>query len=177
MGLKISMRVEVKRYKEQWNQMFKEEAQKIEDIFDEELLDIYHIGSTSVSGLKAKPIIDMMPIVKNIKKVDSFNEKMAEIGYESLGEFGIGGRRYFRKGGDIRTHQVHVFQVTNTMDIDRHLAVRDYLRTHPEEAKRYGDLKESLAEQFPMDIESYVDGKDEFVKGLEKSALHWYKSQ
>jgi GrpB-like predicted nucleotidyltransferase (UPF0157 family) len=85
------------------------------------------------------------------------------------------GRRYFRKGGDHRTHQVHVFQVDNEEDIHRHLAVRDYLRTHAEEAKQYGDLKENLAKQFPKDIEAYMDGKDAFVKELEKMALHWYR--
>lgn len=168
------MNVMVTEYNEKWEHMFREEAQKIEEIFADELLDIYHIGSTSVPGLKAKPIIDMMPVVKDIEKIDSYNEKMEGLGYECMGEFGMTGRRYFRKGGDNRTHQVHVFQADNKEDIQRHLAVRDYLRTHPEAVKQYGDLKEKLANQFPKDIEAYMDGKDAFVKELEKRALHWY---
>ncbi|PZM64785.1 GrpB family protein [Paenibacillus dendritiformis] len=168
------MNVMVTEYNEKWEHMFREEAQKIEEIFADELLDIYHIGSTSVPGLKAKPIIDMMPVVKDIEKIDSYNEKMEGLGYEFMGEFGMTGRRYFRKGGDNRTHQVHVFQADNKEDIQRHLAVRDYLRTHPEAVKQYGDLKEKLANQFPKDIEAYMDGKDAFVKELEKRALHWY---
>ncbi|MDU5144223.1 MAG: GrpB family protein [Paenibacillus dendritiformis] len=170
------MNVIVTEYNEQWDNMFLDEAQKIEEIFADELLDIHHIGSTSVPGLKAKPIIDMMPVVKDIEKMDSFYEKMEGLGYESMGEFGMPGRRYFRKGGDNRTHQVHVFQADNKEDIQRHLAVRDYLRTHPEAVKQYGDLKEKLANQFPKDIEAYMDGKDTFVKELEKRALHWYMS-
>ncbi|MFL1673323.1 GrpB family protein [Paenibacillus dendritiformis] len=153
------MNVMVTEYNEKWDHMFREEAQKIEEIFADELLDIHHIGSTSVPGLKAKPIIDMMPVVKDIEKMDSYNEKMEGLGYECMGEFGMTGRRYFRKGGDNRTHQVHVFQADNKEDIQRHLAVRDYLRTHPEAVKQYGDLKEKLANQFPKDIEAYMDGK------------------
>ena len=124
--------------------MFEAEAQKIKDIFGDELVDIHHIGSTSVPGLQAKPIIDIMPVVKDIDKIDSFNKQMEGLGYESMGEFGMKGRRYFRKGGDDRTHQVHVFQVDNKEDIHRHLAVRDYLRTHDEEMKKYGALKKTL---------------------------------
>lgn len=168
------MNVVVMGYNDRWKQMFREEAQKIKDIFVNELIDIHHIGSTSVPRLKAKPIIDIMPVVKDIGKIDSFNEQMTDLGYECMGELGMKGRRYFRKGGDNRTHQVHVFQVDNKEDINRHLAVRDYLRTHSEKAKQYGNLKENLAKQFPKDIEAYMDGKDEFVKELERIALHWY---
>lgn len=171
------MRVEVTGYQEKWNQIFNEESDRIIDIFGDELIDIHHIGSTSVRGLKAKPIIDMMPIVKQIENVDLYTAQMAKLGYEALGEFGIKGRRYFRKGGDNRTHQIHVFQLDNTEDIDRHLAVRDYLREHCEDAQRYGDLKENLARQFPRDIEAYVNGKDTFVKELEKKAVHWYEGR
>jgi len=113
-------------------------------------------------GLKSKP------------KIDSFNERMELLGYECMGELGMKGRRYFRKGGDNRTHQVHVFQRDNKEDIIRHLAVRDYLRTHPDEANRYGELKDNLAKQFPGDIEAYMDGKDAFVKELERKALNGY---
>ncbi|AIF42907.1 GrpB family protein [Virgibacillus sp. SK37] len=171
------MKIEVKEHNEKWERMFKEEAQRIKVIFGDELIDIHHIGSTSVNGLKAKPIIDIMPVVKHIGKIDLLNGQMAGIGYESLGENGIKGRRFFRKGGDNRTHHIHVFQVDNEGDIDRHLAVRDYLRTHCEDAKRYGHLKENLAKQFPSDIDSYAVGKDAFVKELEEKAVHWYKDR
>ncbi|MGG1658403.1 GrpB family protein [Brevibacillus sp. NRS-1366] len=168
------MNVVVTEYNEKWKQLFIEESQKIKDIFVNELIDIHHIGSTSVPGLKAKPIIDIMPVVKDIEKIDSFNDQMTALGYECMGELGMKGRRYFRKGGDNRTHQVHVFQVNNAEDINRHLAVRDYLRTHFSEADQYGSLKENLAKQFPKDIEAYMDGKDAFVKELESKALQWY---
>lgn len=168
------MNVIVTNYNGNWNRMFEDEAKKIKAIFGDELNDIHHIGSTSVPGLQAKPIIDMMPVVKDITRIDSFNEQMKELGYECMGEFGMEGRRYFRKGGDHRTHHVHAFQMDNIEDIQRHLAVRDFLRTHPEVASQYGSLKERLARQYPDDIEAYMDGKDSFVKNLEKKALDWH---
>lgn len=168
--------VKVTAYNQNWVRQFEEEAERLKDIFGDEIVEIHHFGSTSVPGLKAKPIIDIMPIVKDIEKVDSFNQQMIAFGYEPLGEFGIKGRRFFRKGGDNRTHHIHMFQFNNREEIDRHLAVRDYLRTHPEAARQYGDLKEQLAKQFPKDIEAYMDGKDEFVKALERKALDWYRT-
>ena len=168
------MKIKVVEYREEWSKLFQVESKKIQDIFGKELIAIHHIGSTSVPHLKDKPIIDIMPIVKKIEHVDSFNIQMSKIGYEPLGEYGIEGRRFFRKGGDQRTHHIHVFQNTNKNDIERHLAVRDYLRTHYEARRDYGNLKRELAIKFPNNINSYSDGKDEFVKNLERKALLWY---
>lgn len=176
MNVNRAMNVFVTKYNEKWPQLFEVETKKIREIFKDEMIDIHHIGSTSVPNLKAKPIIDMMPIVRNIENVDKYNEKMAEIGYEGLGEFGLPGRRYFRKGGENRTHQVHMYQFDNETEIERHLAVRDYLRAHKEAATTYGDLKEGLAKKFPADIQGYMEGKDAFVKDLERKGLEWKKN-
>ncbi|WP_028782474.1 GrpB family protein [Thalassobacillus devorans] len=169
-------KVEVVEYQERWPMLFSEEAVRLEQIFTGILEEIYHIGSTSVAGLPAKPVIDIMPVVKKIEHVDQFNEAMEAIGYEAKGEHGIPRRRFFKKGGDDRTHHVHVFEA-GSPDIDRHLAFRDYLRTHPEEAEAYGQLKADLAKKFPTDIESYINGKDPFIKERERRALAWYRKQ
>lgn len=163
----------VTEYNPEWETEFKKEADLIAKILGSLCIDIFHIGSTAVPRLKAKPIIDIMPVVHNIDKVDALAREFEKVGYEYLGEFGIKGRRYLRKGGDERTHQIHIFEKSNTKDIERHLAVRDYLRTHSEDAYLYGKLKEELAAKFPYDIDGYCDGKDEFVKQLEKRALEW----
>lgn len=171
------MKVEVVDYSYEWPKRYQEEAEKIKNILGNELVDIFHIGSTSVENLKAKPIIDIMPVVKDISKVDDYNNDFIALGYEPKGEFGMVGRRYFRKGLENRTHQIHVFESSNLNDIERHLAVRDYLRTHSEYAFEYGELKSRLATIFPSDIEAYCDGKDAFVKELECKAIKWYKLQ
>ena len=83
------------------------------------------------------------------------------------------GRRYLRKGGDERSHQIHIFQFDNTADILRHLAFRDYLRCRQDICREYGELKSRLAGQYPTDIEAYGDGKERFVKQVEAAALQW----
>ncbi|MFB7138239.1 GrpB family protein [Gottfriedia sp. NPDC056225] len=171
------MNVIVINHDEDWKDLFQAEAKQIREILKDELIEIHHIGSTSVPNLKAKPIIDMLPIVKNIENVDKYNDKLAEIGYEGLGEFGLPGRRYFRKGGENRTHQMHMYQIDNEKEIERHLAVPAYLREHEDEMKEYGELKAQLAEKFPTDINGYMDGKDAFVKEVERRAIEWRKAK
>ncbi len=114
-----------------WVPQFKAEAATLTQIFGDNLVGIHHIGSTAVSGIQAKPIIDMMPIVWDIDQVDSLNDAMAKLGYIHKGEHGIPGRRYFRKGSDqYHTHHIHVYQI-GSPEIAHHLLFRDYLGSHP----------------------------------------------
>ncbi|WP_052255328.1 GrpB family protein [Salinicoccus sp. YB14-2] len=166
--------IKVVNYNDQWPRIFEEEKEKLEAVLKVELMEIYHIGSTSVPGLKAKPIIDIMPVVKNIEDVDRYEAEMAGLGYESLGENGIAGRRYFRKGGDERSHHVHVFE-EGSEDITRHLSFRDYLREHQEVRFHYENLKMKLASEFPNDIGGYMDRKNQFIQETEQTAMIWYK--
>jgi len=162
-------------YNPAWPEMFRREAKAIAEVFGEQLIAIHHIGSTSVPGLCAKPIIDILPLVKDIEQVDAYNDAMAELGYEAMGEYGLPGRRYFRKGGQVnRSHQAHTYALGNP-EIDRHLAFRDYLRTHPDVAEEYCRLKMEVARQHPHDIYGYMDGKDAFIKAVEKKALAWWE--
>jgi GrpB-like predicted nucleotidyltransferase (UPF0157 family) len=160
-------------YNPRWPELFRQEAAKIATIFGEELVTIQHIGSTSIPGMSAKPIIDIMPVVRDIQQVEMFNAAMIQLGYESKGEFGIPGRRYFSKGGDAnRSHHVHTYQL-NHPEVARHLDFRDYLSAHPEEAQQYASLKIALAQQFPHDISGYMAGKDAFIKETIQQAHEW----
>lgn len=156
-----------------WKSDFETESKRLQAIFGAEVIDIHHIGSTSVCGLAAKPIIDIMPVVKDILQIDKYTDEMDRIGYKAKGENGIPGRRYFQKGGNDRTHHVHIYE-QGSRDIERHLAFRDYLRVHPNIAKQYGDLKERLSNKFPDDIDAYIDGKAEFASEIERQAVEWY---
>ena len=164
----------VKEYNENYPLMYEKEKELIIPILNTNLVDIYHIGSTAVKNLKSKPIIDIMIVVSSLLEVDVKKEEFRKIGYEYLGEFGIKGRRYLRKGGTNRTHQIHIFQKDDINNITRHLAFKEYLIKHKDVAKEYGELKEKLAKLYPYDIESYCDGKDEFIKRIEKEALKEY---
>ena len=164
----------VTSYDPLWTKKFEKEAPLIKGIIADNCISIYHIGSTSVPGLAAKPIIDIMAVVRSLEKVDTVAEKFSEIGYEYLGEFGITGRRYLRKGGDERTHQIHIFQADDWNNIGRHLAFRDYMRTHKKERDEYAKIKKDLAQEFPYDIDGYCDGKENFVREMEERALAQY---
>lgn len=113
-------------------------------------------------------------VVRSLEKTDGAAEKFAETGYEYCGEFGIAGRRYLRKGGDERTHQIHIFQADDWGNIGRHLAFRDYMRTHEKERNQYAKMKKALAQKFPWDIDGYCDGKENFVREMEALALSEY---
>lgn len=169
----MTQHITVVSYDAGWPDMFKTEADEIKAILGSNCAEIYHIGSTAVPGLAAKPIIDIMPTVYDLNAVDTTAEAFEKIGYEYLGKFGIKGRRYLRKGGDERTHQIHIFQVSDRENIARHIAVRDFMRSHREVREQYAQLKFRLAAQYPYDIEGYCDGKDEFVKEMEEKALIW----
>ena len=161
----------VTEYDPLWPQKFQAESLLIRGILADNCLAIYHIGSTAVPGLAAKPIIDMMAVVKSLAQVDDAAEDFSQIGYEYLGEFGIAGRRYLRKGGEERTHQIHIFQADDWANIGRHLAFRDYMRSHEKERAEYAKIKTELAQRFPYDIDGYCDGKEHFVREMERAAL------
>ena len=115
----------------------------------------------------------MLVEVRDIEKIDEFDATMSRLGYLPRSELGIAGRRYFIKGDEIqRTHHIHMYQ-TGHPDIARHLAFRDYLIAHPEEAQGYSRLKEELARRYPTDAASYVAGKDGLVKELDRKAKAW----
>ena len=163
--------ITVTEYDPLWPQKFQAESRLIRGILADNCLAIYHIGSTAVPGLAAKPIIDIMAVVKSLVQVDDAAEDFSQIGYEYLGEFGIAGRRYLRKGGEERTHQIHIFQADDWHNIGRHLAFRDYLRSHEKERSEYAAIKTELAQRFPYDIDGYCDGKAHFVQEMERAAL------
>ena len=164
----------VRDHQSSWALEYSREKSLITSVLGDSCLAVYHIGSTAVPGLAAKPIVDMMVAVRSLARADEARARFEAAGYEWMGEFGIEGRRYLRKGGDERTHQIHIFQGDDWDSIIRHLAFRDYMRTHTEAREEYGRIKNELALRFPYDIGSYCDGKDEFVKRMERSVLEWY---
>lgn len=158
---------------EDWGKQFEKEEEILKNIFKNELLGIYHIGSTSIPRICfAKPIIDILIVVKDIEKIDLYNESMLGQGYEPRGENGIPGRRYFPKGKNNRTHHVHIYQEGNE-NITIHLDFKKYLLHFSEDAKSYSELKIKLASQFPNDTNKYQEHKQDFVDKLLKKAMNW----
>ena len=169
------MKIRLTTYNECWKAMYEQEVNLLQTIFSSNGIRFEHFGSTSIPGMKAKPVIDMMCIVKDIAKVDSYNKQLEELGYEAGGEWGIEGRRLFRKGGEQRTHHLHVYEDGNP-HIDRHLVFRDYLLAHPEEAAAYSLYKEGLAAKYDSTYE-YSAAKKSFVTAMEQRALAWFQAK
>lgn len=168
--------VEVIPFDASWRSRFEEESAELRRAMGPEVLEVHHIGSTAIPGMWAKPTIDILIVVRNIDAVDSRNRSMAAIGYTAMGEFGIPGRRFFAKGGNRRSHHVHVFQ-SGSPEIARHIAFRDYLIAHPREATRYAELKRLLAREFGSDIDSYCRGKEQCIREVEAKAAAWAKGR
>lgn len=158
--------VEVVAYDANWPSLFESEAKLIKNALGDNCIAVHHIGSTAVPGLSAKPIIDILPVVKDISQVDQCNSAMKNIGYEVKGEYGIAFRRFFQKSSDRRTHNVHVFE-EGSPEIDRHLKFRDWMRSHITDRDAYGALKADLALKFPNDMMSYCLGKDDFIADID----------
>ncbi|MBA4121555.1 MAG: GrpB family protein [Acidobacteria bacterium] len=171
-------KVEVVPHNPRWRNAFEAEAKHIGAALGENVVAIHHIGSTAIPDIYAKPVIDLLVEVGNITEVDERSSAMEALGYEAMGEFGIPGRRYFRKDNQegIRTYQIHVFEA-GSAQIDRHLAFRDYMIAHPEDARKYSELKRKLAKEHSQSINGYMDGKDSFIKEIDRKALRWHPSQ
>jgi GrpB-like predicted nucleotidyltransferase (UPF0157 family) len=167
-------KVEVVPHDLNWQSLFVDESRQLSIAFGDNVIAIHHIGSTSISTIYTKPIIDILIEVKDIDRVDDRNTQIESLGYIAMGEFGIVGRRFFRKDNNdgIRTHHIHTFEV-GSPQIDRHLAFRDYLNSYPEDALEYSQLKQKLAQKYPDDIQSYMDGKDGFIREIDNKAAAW----
>jgi GrpB-like predicted nucleotidyltransferase (UPF0157 family) len=164
-------------YSPEWKLEFEREAKRLQFLLEEELIDIHHIGSTSVPGLAAKPIIDLLPIVKNIERIDEHTARLQNAGYKPWGEYGLPGRRLFTKDCDgYRTHNIHIYQANNP-DIERHLAFCAFLRSHEQMRQAYAALKREVYARHPADIAAYNDGKDAWIKQIEPVAVEWYRQQ
>jgi len=161
-----------------WGRAFSREAERIRPAFGALLIDLHHIGSTAVPGLRAKPIIDMLAVVSDVRALDVQTKEFEALGYEAMGEFGLPGRRYFRRDdpAGLRTHQVHAYAPESAIEIARHLDFRDYLRDHPDAARAYAALKQALADECGGDMARYSDGKTGFIREMEQRAALWKRN-
>lgn len=154
-------KVEVRKSDPTWPDQFLAERLAIETALGRKGLAFEHVGSTAVPGLAAKPTIDVM-IGSADGKVDALAiAAFQSLGYGFLGEKGVSGRQLFRKGLP-PTHHVH-WTTTGSPFWSDQLAFRDFMRTHPSEAREYEALKRELAERFSLDRESYTKAKGDFI--------------
>ena len=155
-------------YDPRWPRLFQAESELIRKQIGSYLEALEHIGSTAVPRLAAKPIIDIMPGLRQLSDARGCIEPLAAIGYEYVPEYEseLPERRYFRKGPpEGRTHHVHMVEAATDF-WHRHLLFRDYLRTHSETAKEYEALKHRLARENRTDRDAYTSGKTPFIEAV-----------
>lgn len=160
-----------------WIDAYSAEASLLESAFPDNVCAVHHIGSTAIPSVVAKPVIDILIVVRVLELVETGALAMRQFGYQVMGEFGIPGRRYFRKDNSAgtRTHHVHVYAVGNA-EIQRHLNFRDYLIAHPQRAAEYSRLKLQLVEQNQRIGQNYQDGKTEFIRHTDALAAAWRRT-
>lgn len=170
--------VEIVPYDTNWPARAGEIAATLFSVLQDNLLIVEHIGSTSIPGMAAKPVIDLIPIVHDIKTLDSQKKLITGLGYQWHGEFGIAGRRFcaFTNTEGKRIIHLHFFQ-KDAANIRRHLAFRDFMRAHPAIAKAYEQEKKRAAALHPNDSLAYNEEKGAWVQQYEKEALAWYQAK
>lgn len=162
--------VKIVPYSFSWKEDYKQEEKLLYHLLGENAIDIQHVGSTSIEGLDAKPIIDIAVGVKSLDDVDKFRNLLESNGYQFRGNAGIEGRIMFAKGSeDLRTHYLHIETINGEL-WENHIYFRDYLRLNKKAVEEYLKLKKELAIEHSEDRGSYTSAKNEFIKSILKKA-------
>lgn len=167
------MQVNVVPYQADWPRLFEAERERLEGALRGLEARVEHSGSTSVPGLAAKPIIDIVVGVPRLELVEGRLDEMRAAGYHYVPKYEarIPDRRYFRRpDAKPRLAHVHVLE-TGGSRWTRQLAFRDWLKGHPEDARAYGALKFALAHQYRHDRPGYTDAKHPFIRMILEQAL------
>lgn len=165
-------RVVISPYDPAWPVRFVQLAAPLRAALGAVALRIDHIGSTSIPGLAAKPIIDIQVSVAAFEPLDAFRQPLTQLGYVYRAENSDLAKRYFREApGDPRTH-IHVRRAGSWSE-QFALLFRDYLRCHPDDAARYAAVKRQLAEQYGADRHGYTDAKVPCIWEIMLKADEW----
>ncbi len=163
--------VVIAAYDPSWPEVYAGEAGAIRHALGDTLVAVEHVGSTAISSLAAKPVIDIAVSVTSLAEAEAKISALESLGYDCRGENGIPGRLFFRKGlvEFRRTHHLHLVEAGHEQWTSL-LAFRDYLRSHPGDVRRYEELKRALAEKFRDDRAAYSKGKTDFVQAILEKA-------
>ena len=161
----VTRHIVVLPYDKQWKQDFLQIKDEIQNALGELSLRIEHVGSTSVQGLSAKPIIDIDVVIKDYSVFDDVVSALGAIWYQHQGNLGIERREAFKYDGKehLRKHHLYVCP-EDSAELKRHISFRDYLRTHPEAVREYSRIKKEGAALYPHDIDKYIEHKSPFIE-------------
>ena len=166
--------VELEEYNQNWKKEYKKEEKLLKKVLGDRIIEIHHIGSTSIEGLKAKPVIDILVVLKSLDEIPEIEELLKEYDYSNRGPQGVEDRMFFAKGPeDARTHYIH-FTEPKSNTYYNQVYFKKYLNEHPEYITKYCELKQSLASKFADDRKQYTAGKNDFISDVIKKAKEEY---
>lgn len=161
-------------YDPRWPELYAAERERLLAALGEQVTRMEHVGSTSVPGLAAKPIVDIEIYVRQLEPMDPYRAPLEALGYQFTFDPEMPDLHYFGWPAERpRRYHLHISQ-TGSAHMTRVVAVRDYLRAHPVEAAAYAAVKRALTDARPGDRDAYVAGKHDFVVALEARALAWW---
>jgi GrpB-like predicted nucleotidyltransferase (UPF0157 family) len=174
------IKVELLPYSPSWAHAAQTEVLRLLRALEDGVIAVHHIGSTAIPGIHAKPIVDLMPVVRSVSKLDEQQSVLQQLGYRYWGDYGIPGRRYCtldEPSTGLRKFQLHCFQ-PESCEIERHLAFRDYLRANELKAQEYDAEKRRCRELHPDDSHAYCDAKSDWITAELPAALaHFHSSR
>jgi GrpB-like predicted nucleotidyltransferase (UPF0157 family) len=157
----------VEPYNTEWASEFEKIRQYLLPHIRDLIVDIHHVGSTSVEGLSAKPIIDFDIEITSMAVFSQLKERLSRLGFHHEGDYGISGREVFRRMTPDDFMQYHMYVCpSESEELMQHLRFRDALRTNPQAVNEYGMLKIALATKHVNDIDAYIKGKTSFVRNI-----------
>ena len=160
----------------EWAEQAGREETRILEAVWPAIVEMHHVGSTSISGIAAKPIIDLVGVGPDLETIEAARPRIEALGYEWHGEYGLAGRRFCTlcdPASGLRKFHLHCY-AAGDHSIHRHLAFRDYLRARPAMAEAYQQMKVDCAAKHPKDSNAYTACKDRWIKKTEAEALKHY---
>jgi len=172
------MKIVIEKYNPEWKEQFELLRDNLLFYLKEDVINIEHVGSTSVPGMSAKPIIDLDIIIESDNStLEKVIDKLNHLGYIHLGDLGITGREAFKRNSPQASnmngritwfkHNLYVCK-EGSGGLNNHLSLKKHLLENHDKVIEYSKLKENLAEKFPNDIDAYIDGKTDFIVDILK---------
>ena len=165
--------VELVPYNPEWHLLASQQSRLLADALGDLLVTVHHIGSTAIPTIAAKPILNLMPVVKSLDEFDQHRNSIEALGYQWRGEYGLVGRRYCTKADAVTGRKLihlHVYELASAA-IDRHVAFRNYLLERPDLAQAYHQKKVRCQQLHRNDSQTYSQCKSEWIKRVEAEAL------
>lgn len=173
----MQSKVRLVSYNPEWRQLFENESRCLQIALGTFCQEVYHIGSTAIPGMMAKPVIDIMLSIDNLDNINSIEQKLIQLNYAPIRRQIIPHVSFFTKRQQQEiTYHLHLHE-TGSPQIKRHVHFRDYIIQHPKDAQDYAKLKDALAKEFSNDIYSYVAGKNRFVQQIDAKAKKWLQKK